>query len=161
MAVSYLSLFYRALDYDKSEKKRISIAQALWYVAHSVLEEELTQQRGVVIITYASKAQLSKFDKKLMKINTESFKGCLPMRSAAFHVCHPPWFFGKIIFPFVKMIFRERMRKRIWAHMGTHEDVVEKLAALGLPKHVLSTDIGGSRDMDTDAWLEERLALGK
>ena len=72
-----------------------------------------------------------------------------------FHICNPPWFFGHIIFPIIKLIMPPAMRKRIRVHDGSQELVLESLKKFGLDRTVLPSDIGGDVLLDTDAWLQE------
>jgi len=67
-----------------------------------------------------------------MKMNMESISGCLPVRMGAFHIVHPPWFFGKIVFPIMKIVMPERMRKRVRVHWGWGEKVLNNLKEFGL-----------------------------
>lgn len=94
---------------------RHSMVRALWYNIHSAIEEDDVQRKGVVIIAHPEHATHSQLDRKLMKLNVASIRGCLPVRIAAFHVCNPPFFF-EIVFSIAKVLMGERLRKRVKIH---------------------------------------------
>ena len=143
-------------DYDHSTDERNGIVRSLWYILHALLEQNDTVQKlGAVVIGYPHHAKLSYVDRKLMKMNGESITGCIPVRMGALHVCHPPWFFSNVVFPIMKLVLPERMRKRIRVHSGSREKVLERLGKLGLGREVLPSDIGGDVVLDMDGWLDE------
>ena len=80
----------------------------------------------------------------------ESISGCLPVRVGGFHVCHPPWFFGKVFFPIMKVIMPARLSRRIRVHVGTEEKVLENLKQFGLERNVLPSDVGGEVILESD-----------
>lgn len=138
---------------------RLSIQRAIWYVIHAALEDDSVQQKGVVMLMYPHNAKFSQIDRKLMKMNTESMKGCIPVRLSAFHICHPPKFFA-IIFPLLKLFLGERLRKRIRVHSGSDKKVIEHLNHFGLTKNELPSDLGGDIVLDNSGWLKERKDSG-
>lgn len=118
------------------------------------------QLEGMVVVAFPHHAKISYVDRKLMKMNMDSFSGCLPIRMGAFHICHPPWFFGKIIFPFMKLVMPKRMLKRIRVHTGSEEKVLDSLREFGLSREVLPSELGGDVIIDTDAWIQEMKSRG-
>ena len=152
----------RLAGYNKKiEAERMGVARALWYVMHHLLEGNDTVQRiGMVAVAYPHHAKLSVVDRKLMKINMESMTGCIPIRMGGFHVVHPPWFFGSVVFPIMKLILPARMRKRVKVHSGSDEKVLESLKEYGLSREVLPSEIGGDVIIDTDAWLQDLKSRG-
>ena len=78
----------------------------------------------------------------------------------AFHIVHPPWFFGKIVFPIMKIVMPERMRKRVRVHVGSEEKVLNNLKEFGLDREVLPSDIGGDVMLDTDSWVQDMKTRG-
>ncbi|KAL7467082.1 hypothetical protein ACHAXS_007351 [Conticribra weissflogii] len=110
----------------------------------SMLENNESAQRlGIVVVGYPHHVKLSHVDRKLLKMNMESMTGCIPIRLGALHICHPPWFFSKIVFPIIKIVVSERIRKRVRIHSGSKEDVLKELEGFGLSKKDLPVDIGG------------------
>jgi len=145
---------------DPTKYERESAVRALWYVMHAVLEDEEVQKRGTIMLAYPKRAKLSQFDNKLVNMNISSIRGCIPVRVAAFHICHPPTFFS-IVFPIVKLFMGEKLRKRVKVHAGSDKHVLQRLASpFGLTKEVLPTDLGGEVVLHHDAWLKARKEAG-
>lgn len=154
---------------------RHSMARALWYNIHAAIEEEDVQRKGIVIIAHPEHAARSQMDRKLMKINVTSIKGCLPVRIAAFHVCNPPLFF-EVVFSIAKVLMGERLRKRIKIHSngngkkdksakggGSVEEttVIRKLVnKYGIDKIKIPSEVGGGNTIDHVQWLEDRKVAG-
>ena len=124
--------------YDKSNNdERLGIARALWYVMHNLIEgNDTVQKLGLVAIGWPHHVKISMVDRKLMKMNMESISGCLPIRVGGFHIVQPPWFFAKIVFPIMKVVMPERMRKRVRLHSGSEEKILEELKTFGMDKSV-------------------------
>jgi len=91
---------------DRSKYERNSMVRATWYVLHAALENPDAQKNGVVALGYPKHAHISQLDRGLIKQNGESIRGCIPVRIAAFHICHPPTFFA-IVFPIVRLFLGE------------------------------------------------------
>jgi hypothetical protein len=144
---------------DKTKYARESMCRAVWYICHAALEDEMTQKRGIVNIAYAHHAKLSQIDRPLTKMNIESVKGCIPMRQSGIHICHPPSFIS-LLLPILKVFMGERLRKRLQMHSGSTEKVLKHIAAYGLPKESMPTDLGGDAVVDHLRWLERRRTSG-
>eukprot|EP00574_Skeletonema_japonicum_P012968 CAMPEP_0201713528 /NCGR_PEP_ID=MMETSP0593-20130828/339_1 /ASSEMBLY_ACC=CAM_ASM_000672 /TAXON_ID=267983 /ORGANISM="Skeletonema japonicum, Strain CCMP2506" /LENGTH=303 /DNA_ID=CAMNT_0048202685 /DNA_START=23 /DNA_END=934 /DNA_ORIENTATION=+ len=142
--------------YNHSTEERYGVARSIWYILHHILEgNDDVQKLGIVVIGYPHNAKISYVDRKLMKMNMEGITGCIPVRMGAFHICHPPWFFEKVVFPIIKVVMPDRMRKRLRTHCGSQEKVLESLKKFGLEREVLPSDIGGDVILDVDGWLQE------
>jgi len=147
------------LPMDKNYDRH-SMVRAFWYYNHAALEDEEVQKKGVVIVAYPKEAQKSQFDRKMTKMNMGSIRGCLPMRVAAIHICHPPWFF-EIIFAIAKIFLGERLRKRVKVHTGSEEGVIDTLEKkFGIDRVKLPSQMGGGNDLDHMDWLEKRRSSG-
>ncbi len=134
----------RLSKYKHVEDERLGVIRSIWYFYHSMLENnESAQKLGIVVVGYPHHVKLSHVDRKLLKMNMESMTGCIPIRLGALHICHPPWFFSKIVFPIIKIVVSERIRKRVRIHSGSKEDVLKELEGFGLSKKDLPVDIGG------------------
>jgi hypothetical protein len=144
---------------DKSKYPRESMCRAMWYILHAALEDEVTQQRGVINVAYPHHAKLSQLDRPLTKMNMESMKGCIPVRQSGVHICYPPSFVS-LILPILKAFMGERLRKRIQLHSGSTKKVMQHIAAYGLPKESMPTDLGGEAVVDHLSWLEHRRTSG-
>jgi len=146
---------------DKSKYERKSMARVLWYYMHTVLEDERFQKKGIVLIANSKNEKLNQFDPPLARMLTNSIRGCIPVRVAGIHMCHPPTFFS-LIFPILKLFMGEKLRKRVNIHSGSDQHVLKRLASpYGLTKDVLPTDLGGDVLLDNDSWLQARKEEGK
>mmetsp|Transcript_38654 Transcript_38654/g.57478 ORF Transcript_38654/g.57478 Transcript_38654/m.57478 type:complete len:302 (-) Transcript_38654:149-1054(-) len=146
---------------DRTLYTRESFCRSVWYVMHAALEDEVTQKKGIVFIGWPKQVKLSQFDRPQMQMNVGVIKGCIPLRVSAMHMCHPPGeFFFNIIFPIIKRLMGERLRKRMRLYTGSDEAVLKELAdPFGLTADMLPTQLGGQIVLDNAAWLEERKAL--
>jgi hypothetical protein len=144
---------------DKSKYPRESMCRAMWYILHAALEDEVTQKLGVINVAFPHHAKFSQMDRSLCKMNMESLKGCIPARQSGFHICHPPSFVS-VLLPILKSFMGERMRKRIKLHSGSTEKVMKHIAAFGLPKDSMPTDLGGEAVVDHLSWLDHRRTSG-
>lgn len=70
----------------------------------------VAQQKGIIYLAYPQKATLSQFDQDRYLILMEILRGALPIRVAAFHICHPPIVFC-IVFPIFKLYGRQIAKK--------------------------------------------------
>jgi len=153
-------LFVDPSKLDKTKYSRESMVRAMWYTVHAALEVESTQRYGLVALSFTRNATFSQFDRELVKMIVESLKGYLPVRLSAIHICHPPSFL-RLIFPIMKMLLGERLRKRVRVHGGSEHQVLNLLAGFGLLKEMLPVDIGGNKVLDQEKWLQARNAEGK
>jgi hypothetical protein len=149
------SLFLDPSRQDLSKYTRESMIRVYWYLFHVALEDQDTQKKGLVLIGFPKNAKFSQFDRTLVKMMMRSVKGQLPVRLAAIHMCHPPAAF-QVIFPFLKILLGERLRKRFKVHGGSEEKVLERLAQFGLERTNLPTELGGQIVLDHEGWLEDR-----
>lgn len=143
---------------DKTKYSRESLVRAVWYIFHTALEETTAQQKGVVILGNLKDVHISQIDKKQMRMNLDSIKGCLPVRLSAIHMVHPPSFL-KVIFPFMKVLLGARLRKRIKIYNGSDEETVKSLEKFGLTTEHLPVELGGKVCLDLGAWIDERRSL--
>lgn len=145
---------------DKTKYERKSMTRAMWYVFHAALEDIETQKKGIIILVIPRDSKLSQFDRKLGQLNADSLRGCIPIRMSAAHICHPPTFFS-IIYPIIKILMGERLRKRTLVHGGSEAHVVQSMATFGLTKDRLPQEFGGDIGPFHDDWLASRRAVHK
>jgi hypothetical protein len=171
-------LFVDPSRQDRTQYTRESMTRALWYVMHAALQKApggtsstsssddsdaddldlhvLSQQKGIVVIAFPQKAKASQVDRKQIQMNVESFRGYLPVRLSAIHLCHPPTFFH-LIFPLISMFLGDRLRKRIRIHSGKVQHVLEGLESkYGLTRDKLPLEIGGDVELNHELWLRDR-----
>ena len=120
-------------------------------------ENEETQKRGVVLVADLRKASFSLFDHELCRVIALSVAGCIPMRLSGIHGCQPPLVFWAI-FPILKILLGEKLRKRVMFHSGgsSHTVFLEGLAKYGLAQDVIPIELGGMATIDHVKWLETR-----
>ena len=142
---------------DRSKYSTLEKVRAVWYIMHVALEDdEDTQCKGIIMLLYPHCAKLAQFDRNLAKHVIGSIRGCLPLRLSAVHFCPPPAFF-QVIFPVIKLLFGERLRKRINIFFGSQEHVLQRLEQKhGLSRQKLPTELGGSTELDHAKWVEDR-----
>ena len=148
-------VFFDPSRQDREAYTRKSLARVMWYALHTALESESAQQKGVVFVNYAKEVSLSQVDRGLVKLVAPTISGSLPIRLAAMHVCYPPSFFA-IIFPIISFFLGPKIRKRVQLHAA---NVLEELAAVGLPSESLPTQVGGELELNLDRWIETRMAI--
>uniref|UniRef100_A0A7R9ZA46 CRAL-TRIO domain-containing protein n=1 Tax=Pseudictyota dubia TaxID=2749911 RepID=A0A7R9ZA46_9STRA len=142
------------------EYDRPSMNRATWYVVHAALEDEMTQKRGIVMIIYPQKAKMKQFDTKLLGVDIENIKGCIPVRVGGFHVCHPP-LYAHVTIPVIKLIIGPKLSSRFYTHSGKKDKVMKKLEkTFGIPKKSIPRDLGGHLVLDQDQWLGHRRVVG-
>lgn len=148
------------LPEDKSSYDTKSMCRAIWYVMDSVLADEITQRKGVVIIAYPKNVKLSHSNPKLEKMYVEAIKGCLPVRISALHICNPPWVFLCLLSVF-KILMGAKLRKKIQINSGDEVKVLEKFESIfGISRTDLPIVLGGSLLLNHGQWLRERLEKG-
>jgi len=142
------------------ERDHPSMVRCFWYHIHAALDSEDGQKNGVVLMSYPKNASFWQFDKKLMRAIVESIQGYLPVRMSAIHIVQPPTFF-RIVYPIMKLLLGQKLKKRINVHVGKQEKVLEKLEeAYRMPKQNLPTEIGGEVVLKQDEWLQGRKDAG-
>ncbi|CAB9512436.1 tocopherol transfer protein [Seminavis robusta] len=123
-----------------------SMIRTVWYMVHLALEDEETQKQGLVYIVDLSKASLSLLDKELVRVAALSVTGCIPVRLSGIHGLYPPAVFW-VIYPVVKVLLGERLRKRAKFHSGSKKKVLAELAKYGLDSTKLPKLIGGELEV--------------
>lgn len=141
---------------SKTKYTRESMCRVIWYCLHALLEDEETQKKGVVILVSGKGLQYSQLDLDFVKYCCTCIKGCVPMRISGMHLCYPPTFF-RLVFPIIKMLLGERLRKRIHIHPGSEEHFQRSLEPFGLTKEVISSKLGGKIVLDQLVWLQNRI----
>ena len=129
--------------------------RAVWYIFHAALDDEASQKRGIVFLADVSCASLSLVDHELIRVVALSVTGCIPVRLSGIHGCYPPAVFW-VIFPVVKVLLGERLRKRVKIHSGSRKTVLSHLTKYGLGEDAHPTKIGGNLVLDNAGWLEAR-----
>ena len=149
-------LLFDQSKHDKEAYDIPSMLRVVWYQMHCVLKaSESAQKHGVVILAHPKHAKFVQFDRHLDKALMMSIRGAIPVRIAAIHVCHPPSFFT-ILWPVAKVFLGERIRKRVRVHSGSEAKVLKALQKFGMEKEMIPTCLGGSEELDHEAWIRAR-----
>lgn len=153
--------FFQPARQDRTAYTRESMTRAVWYMIHAALvEQPEAQKHGLIFLIHPRGAQLSQFDRGLMKMMLSSIQGILPGRLSAFHICQPPAFI-KIILPIAKLFMNDITKKRLRVHFGPNQEICDKLTSLGMTLESIPESLGGKAHVDTKAWIERRRAEGK
>ena len=144
---------------DKKKASYESHLRVAWYVFHAAFEDEVAQQRGIVQIIDVERARLSEFDLRQTKRNLSNLAGTMPCRIGGVHVCKPPAF-SNYFKPWLLFFLHEEVRSRLHFHVGSTKRVVKGMEKTGIPFHHIPEELGGGFNLDRQAWLDERLALG-
>lgn len=138
------------------EYKDENMCRAAWYILHAALENnESTQQKGIVFLVYLRYTYVRHFDRSLVKLIANSIKGVLPVRVSAIHIFHAPYLF-EVLFDVVSLLLGERLTKRMKMYSGEDEVIHDQLGDYGILPSRLPSELGGSLDLDQDAWIAER-----
>jgi CRAL/TRIO domain len=153
-------LYFDPSKLDKTQYSRESACRALWYWFHALLEDEEVQKRGVIILNYNANFSNRNRDPPLTKLCFKTLQGTLPVRVSAIHGCHVPIVYSCII-SILLVFMGERVRRRILAHNGTVEAVIQTLQNVyDIHADDIPIDMGGNLKLDVCGWLDERKAAG-
>lgn len=134
------------------------MVRAMWYLIHEILEEsEAVQKKGIIWIVDLKGSKMQHFDMKMVRANTTSIKGILPLRVSAIHFCQPPKMFD-ILSGTVHFLLGEYLKKRIINHgrFFHEEDDVKGLGKYGIPSSVIPTYLGGNAKLNHHLWLKSK-----
>lgn len=143
---------------DLSKYTTNSMIRAIWYMFHSALEDEDTQKRGLVFVSDLSNISFHMLDHELFRVVALSVAGCIPIRLSSIHGCHPTNLFW-YLFPVVKLLLGEKLRKRVKLHSCTTSRLLLELAKYGIAEHAIPSELGGRAAIDHSKWLEDRRVL--
>ena len=143
---------------EGSEYNAQSMVKAAWYTLHAALENEVTQQKGIVFLVNLETTLPRHFDRRLVQLLASSIRGVLPVRVSAIHIFHAPYLF-EVLFDVVSVLLGERITKRIKMYSG--ENMEEQLKEVGISPNMLPLALGGKVTVDQREWLVERERNGK
>jgi hypothetical protein len=122
------------------------------------MEDEETQKYGVVALMRPNKSTNVITATTRTRMLVESGKGIIPIRQAGFHVFRPPSYLKPII-SIVQLLLTEQMRQRTRIHYGETEDGLKAVAKYGISSSSLPIMVGGTYQMDMEAWIRHRQQL--
>mmetsp|Transcript_26409 Transcript_26409/g.64355 ORF Transcript_26409/g.64355 Transcript_26409/m.64355 type:complete len:464 (-) Transcript_26409:335-1726(-) len=124
-------LFLAQVDKFKDPVK--TLIKAYWYVAKSVADDEETQKKGFVFVSYANDSNhpSDAVRRELLKLCGTVSRG-LPVRSIAVHYCSD----SSRTAAFYRAIITgtdSSVRVRTRAHSGSHNEIKYRLMSFGIP----------------------------
>lgn len=136
--------------------KRDSMVRALFYVVHSMLEDESAQRKGVVTLsTTRQRLQMRHFDRRLYKMLISIASDVMPVRNVAFHHVVRGGV-AKLVLPYVMSMIGQHRRLRYARHEGYSHDILSELKGFGIPVDCVPREVGGAYHHDLEVWLEEQ-----
>lgn len=143
------------------EYKVEGVVRAAWYTLHTaLLENESTQQKGIVFLVYLRNAYPWHFDRSLVQALSNSIRGVLPVRVSAIHIFHAPYLF-EVLFDVVSVLLGERLTRRMKMYSGEDSLILDDLSEFGILPSRIPVDLGGSLELDQDRWIAEQESAGK
>ena len=132
-------------------------AMAKFYIMEAALEDPEVRKRGIVVLVNGRGVEKRHYNLYLMRLLT-SVCNCVPFHLRALHLCHPSAVGYYVLFPVLKSFVGKHIRRRFKIHRGTDEEIVMILDGFRLPKRCVPVDLGGDLQVDTNAFIVERLA---
>lgn len=155
-----LAAFERIHKYNLQDTDRMSVLRVQFYLMHVALENEETQKKGMICFHYPRGVNLVKQQDLRMVRLMASFKGSVPLRLSAYHVCHPPSWASTFV-PLVRKLLGRRLSQRIVFHTGSDQAVLRYLKdQFGFKASELPVEIGGDVTVDMIPFYREREKAG-
>jgi len=153
-------IYLDASNVDYTQCTRESMARAFWYAVHALLEDEESQKRGIVVVSYPNHANYYQHDIKLDRFLSRHVRTCLPVRISAFHICRPT-IFTYVLLPSIRLFLGKTLWGRTHIHTGSQMDIMHTLEdKYGFDRRWLPSDLGGSLILDHLGWLQKRQEQG-
>ena len=129
-----------------------------FYIAHTMLEDVEIQRRGIVILhAYTPSFSIEHFHRKVHNGVTQALRNALPIRPVGTHIIGNSMV-AQLVLPFVLHTMGQEHRYRTRIHFGSNESVMSDLRNFGITPSMIPSQAGGTLDMDTNEWLEGRVA---
>jgi len=111
---------------------------------------------GIVEIVWDKESTVWDYDPAAYQRWTYFETHAWPIQIIAFHVCCPPPFIKRIIFPIMMALTDKRARARTIIHDVSENDIIDVLATFGITRRMLPTVIGGDLALDQFQWIVDR-----
>lgn len=154
----------RAVLFGDPSRKDMSIydtrrqAMTMWYLLETIVQDETSRSRGLVVLTSAKYSQGTSMDFKLASWCRRLLGDIFPIPLRSSHFCHPSKVANYVLFPVLKFLMGRDMRLRFKSHYGSPQAVLCQLEGYGLTRDILPTELCGSVELDMKKWVHERLA---
>lgn len=136
----------------------VAHTQAFWYILSSMIDDEESQRRGGIFVTYAvgTNEKPDPIRKRLVWACTVIARA-LPIRLSGFHYCHDAPKMG-LFLPVVARAAGSFIRVRIRTHLGSHSECQYKLMSFGIPITNFPMSLNGKLNTTNHKkWLERRI----
>ena len=132
---------------------------AMWYLLETILEDEESRSRGLVVLTSAKTYSTgSGMDLNFTRFTRKAISEIFPVHLRSIHFCHPSKVAHYVIFPALKFVLGKEMRLRFNTHYGTDAEVLLQLEAFGLHRSILPAELCGDVQLDFRKWIHQRLS---
>ena len=132
---------------------------AMWYLLETILEDEESRSRGLVVLTSAKTYSTgSGMDLNFTRFTRKAISEIFPVHLRSIHFCHPSKVAHYVIFPALKFVLGKEMRLRFNTHYGTDAEVLLQLEAFGLHRSILPAELCGDVQLDFRQWIHQRLS---
>eukprot|EP00980_Cylindrotheca_fusiformis_P029779 scaffold23836_cov137-Cylindrotheca_fusiformis.AAC.1 len=131
------------------------MTKAFWYLISTLSEDEETQKKGTVIVSY-SMGMSDHTDQTHRKLiwSTGVVGQSLTLRLACLHYCYN---FSSPLLPAIAFAAKSMARVRLRIHKGSHSECQYKLMTFGIPVKGFPVTLDGSLRLANHAkWIEKR-----
>jgi len=140
-------------DFREEAKDHSSedLLKTIWYQAHIALKSDLAQKKGIVLFVRCADNVSDATRVSHWKKIVESGKGAIPVRASALHFISPPAWMNALL-RVVKFMLGAKLRKRVYVHSGSMDNVLASLSVFGLgTKDTLPALFGGDLVFSSNA----------
>ena len=155
----------RTIVFGDPSRKDMSVYEtrrqnmAMWYLLETILEDEESRSRGLVVLTSAKTYSTgSGMDLNFTRFTRKAISEIFPVHLRSIHFCHPSKVAHYVIFPALKFVLGKEMRLRFNTHYGTDAEVLLQLEAFGLHRSILPAELCGDVQLDFRKWIHQRLS---
>mmetsp|Transcript_47101 Transcript_47101/g.114969 ORF Transcript_47101/g.114969 Transcript_47101/m.114969 type:complete len:746 (-) Transcript_47101:413-2650(-) len=152
-----ISISLGALSEHRTDPLDIrALIQAFWKLSEVLMEDEMTQKKGVVFINYTTGAILNVSGAETMACLRLHY--ALPGRVVSMHACvnDAP---AKAFFLLSTMLLGDHMSTRYRCHLGSHMEVQYALNTFGIPQRLLPISTTGDIDVKEHQQFFRRLRI--
>jgi CRAL/TRIO domain len=145
--------------FDKSYMQSLDYTRCLWYIAHIMLIDPLSNQRGLIFFTITKNCSMKQMPSmEFMKLHLSYVGNSLPTRVSALHTVYLPTI-AKIVMPIVNRLLGDILRQRILFHIDVknNEQLVKKLYdQYGISSTMLPNYLGGDYEWNEQKWIQKQ-----
>mmetsp|Transcript_12000 Transcript_12000/g.28694 ORF Transcript_12000/g.28694 Transcript_12000/m.28694 type:complete len:457 (+) Transcript_12000:52-1422(+) len=137
-------------------KDPLALQKALWYTLSTVFDDEETQRRGVVFISYAVDSNAPSDGSRFKFLRAGAKAVTVPGRVVAGHYCYSSSY-AALLWKAVVFGAGAFLRVRLRAHCGTHSECIYSLLSYGIPVNDFPISETGELKLNNHLkWIERR-----